>query len=560
MLLELRIRNLAVIDTVTLPLATGLNVLTGETGAGKSLIVGALTFLLGERAASDRVREGAEKASVEGVFDVVDNTALRALLDERGIEVDESLVILRREVSRTGRSRAWINGTSVTAAMLSDVGAHLVSVHGQHESRQLLDAEMQRELLDAYAGASDTAAVVRQHYATVRDIDSRVRHLEQQQREAAQQVDYLRFVASEIDAAQLEPGEIERLDVEIQRLSHAEELQANAQQAIDVLAGEEASALTSLSIVRRALQSLTRIDREAARYESQLEESIVSLGELVRDVEHYASGIESDPERLRVVEARRAEVRGLLRKYGPTVEDALATAARAREQLALATDDAGDLDTLATRRDAAMKELQQAAGALTKLRRKGAVRLADEVTALLPELGMPQGRFEVLLDKVAEVGAHGAESARFNATLNAGAEMRPLGRIASGGELSRLMLALSTVLARLQQVNTLVFDEVDAGIGGEVAWQVGALMQRVAAHHQVLAISHLAQIAVFAHHHVVVHKEAGGVVTTADTTVVSGDARTLEIARMLGGDADRAVSRAHARELLERGAALSGVR
>jgi DNA repair protein RecN (Recombination protein N) len=242
-----------------------------------------------------------------------------------------------------------------------------------------------------------------------------------------------------------------------------------------------------------------------------------------------------------------------MRKYGPTMPEVLAAAAEARTALDLLDGGTLDLAAIADARASAEGALAEAAAELTRLRQRGAHRFARAVTALLPELGMREGRVEVVLAPLEAIGAAGAESVAFVAALNAGSDMRPLSRIASGGELSRVMLALSTVLARLQQVPTLVFDEVDAGVGGAVAWQVGALMRRVASHHQVLAISHLAQIAARAHHHIVVHKSAVGTVTTSDTTVVIDDARVVEIARMLGGDADREVSRAHARELLTRG-------
>jgi DNA repair protein RecN (Recombination protein N) len=270
-------------------------------------------------------------------------------------------------------------------------------------------------------------------------------------------------------------------------------------------------------------------------------------------LEQYAEAVEADPSRLRTLERRRDQLLGLMRKYGPTMADVLATGASARAELELVDGGTLDLAAIAGARAAAEGALAEAAAELTRLRQSGAAEFSRAVSALLPELGMREGRVAVELIPLDQVGAAGAESVSFVAALNAGSDVRPLSRIASGGELSRVMLALSTVLAQLQQVPTLVFDEVDAGVGGAVAWQVGALMRRVASHHQVLAISHLAQIAARAHHHIVVHKSAVGTVTTSDTTVVTDDARVVEVARMLGGDADREVSRAHARELITRG-------
>ena len=553
MLVELRIRNVAVIDTVVLPLAGGLNVLTGETGAGKSLIVGALGMLLGERAATDRVRSGADKATVEGVFEPRSMPALRAMLDERGIDTDEETLVLKREIGSNGRSRAWINGSPVTAAVLAEVGARLVSVLGQHDSRQLVDAEHQRDVLDAYIGALDIRARVAEAFAQLGALRSRERELELRRQDAAKRADYLRFVAREIDEANPVVGEDETLDGEIRRLSHAEELQTLAAQAAAAISGDERAALTRLASVRRALVSLERIDPDTGRWQAGFDAAVYALDELVRELETYAESIEADPSRLRTLERRRDQLLTLMRKHGPTLHEVIASGAQARTELDLVDGGTLDLAAIADARAAAEGALVEAAAELTHRRQSGAQQLARAVTELLPELGMPEGRLQVALTPVEHIGAFGAEQVTFVAALNAGGEARPLGRLASGGELARVMLALSTVLARLQQVPTLVFDEVDAGVGGAVAWQVGALMRRVAKHHQVLAISHLAQIAARAHHHVVVRKSAIGTVTTADTTVVRDEPRVIEIARMLGGDADREVSRAHARELLARG-------
>jgi len=553
MLVELRIRNVAVIDTVVLPLAAGLNVLTGETGAGKSLIVGALGMLLGERAATDRVRSGADKATVEGVFEPGAMPALRAMLDERGIDADDETLVLKREIGSNGRSRAWINGSPVTAAVLADVGARLVSVLGQHDSRQLVDAEHQRDVLDAFTGALEARARVAEAYAQLGALRTRERELEVRRQEAAKRADYLRFVAHEIDEANPVVGEDDTLDGEIRRLSHADELQTLAAQAATAISGDERAALTRLATVRRSLVSLERIDPDTGRWQVGFDAAVYALDELVRELETYAESVEADPSRLRTLERRRDQLLSLMRKHGPTLQEVIDTGAEARAELDLVDGGTLDLAAIGDARAAAEGALAEAAAELTRRRQSGAQQLARAVTELLPELGMPEGNLQVLLTPVDHVGAFGAEQVTFVAALNAGSEARPLGRLASGGELARVMLALSTVLARLQQVPTLVFDEVDAGIGGAVAWQVGALMRRVAKHHQVLAISHLAQIAARAHHHVVVRKSAIGTVTTADTTVVREEPRVIEIARMLGGDADREVSRAHARELLERG-------
>ena len=554
MLVELRIRNVAVIDAVTLPLVTGLNVLSGETGAGKSIIVGALGMLLGERAAADRVRIGADKGYVEGVFDVQSLPALRSIMDERGVDVSDDVLVLKREIGSNGRSRAWINGSPVTAAVLAEIGGRLVSVHGQHDSRQLLDGDHQRDLLDAFADAHGARERVRDSHTRLVVLRQRAAEVRARQADAARRADYLRFVALEVEETRPLAGEDQSLDDEIRRLTHGEELRALTLSAAGCIAGDDDAVLTRLAVVRRALQGVLRVDANAVRWQSALESVVYALDDLARELQEYADGIEMDPTRLRALERRRDAVLSLMRKYGPGIADVVRAGVEARAALDLI--DGGDTElidlTEACRHGEAA--LDDAASTLTALRQRAAKRLSADVSALLPELGMSHGMFAVQLDALDHVSADGAERVEFLCALNAGGDPRPLHRIASGGELSRLLLALSTVLARLQQVPTLVFDEVDAGIGGAVAWQVGALMRRVAEHHQVLAISHVAQIAARAHHHVVVRKGAVGAVTTADTSVVLDELRVMEIARMLGGDADREVSRAHARELLERGA------
>ncbi|MEP6832868.1 MAG: DNA repair protein RecN [Gemmatimonas sp.] len=563
MLVELRIRNIAVIDSVMLSLAPALNVLTGETGAGKSLIVGALGLLLGDRAAGDRLRTGADRGSVEGIFELSNHNGTRhtvfQLLDERGIDVDNGTVVLKRELSAGGRSRAWINATPVTVAVLSEIGAHLVSVHGQHEAQFLMQPEMQRDVLDRYANAREVGTRVAALFVQLHELQSRANERVALRREAERRADYLRFLVAEISDANVQDGEDERIDGEIRLLTHAQEIRQLSAQAATALDGDDSTVVGQLRNVRRTLVALSRFDTNAERWLTALDEASYSLDEVARELAAFSEEVESNPGRLQRLESRRDLLHQLLRKYGPTMHDVGATLERSRTELEL-VDGAAVSDAASQREIAAAREtLQQASLELTALRKIGAATFSKAVSDLLPELGMIDGAFRVSLESNGTIASHGAEDVAFQVVLNAGSEWRALSRVASGGELARIMLALSTVLARLQQVPTLVFDEVDAGVGGTVAWHVGALMRRVAGHHQVLAISHLAQIAARAHHHVVVRKAEHGGVTTADTAVVTNDARVVEIARMLGGDSDREVSRAHARELLDRGASDMGV-
>ena len=551
MLTELRIRNFAIIDALTLPLAAGFNVLTGETGAGKSIIVGALGFLLGERGTADLIRTGAEKASVEGIFDASGDDDLIALLDARGIDVDDpTTIVLRREIVSSGRTRAWINSATTTAAVLAEVGRALVSLHGQHEAQTLLDEESQRAILDAFGSATAAAARVREAHESVLGLAREMQSLKTRKADAERRADYLRHLVAEIDEAQLRPGEDVSLEEEARRLEHAEELKSLAAGLAGILEGEEGAVLESLGHMQRSLAAIQRIDASLTRLQELYDSAFYSLQELARELDEYERAVDLDPSRLAEVQRRRDLIFRLTKKYGPSLEAVAETLRVARSELDLVDSGSLDIRQLEQRHAEAQRTLAAAALELTALRRDAAARLAAEVDAVLPELGMPDGRLDVNMRARAEIGAVGAEDIELRVALNRGHESRPLARVASGGELSRVMLALKTILARLDRVPTLVFDEVDAGIGGKIGLQVGDTMRRVAKHHQVLAITHLPQIAARAHHHIVVEKGARGGITSADTRVVEGDARVIEVARLLGGDPESDVSLAHARELL----------
>ena len=551
MLTELRIRNFAIIEALSLPLAPGFNVLSGETGAGKSIIVGALGLLLGERGSADLIRTGADRASVEGVFDVADRPEVCALLDERGIEVDEQVVVLKREVVASGRARAWINGTTVTAGVLAEAGRLLVNLHGQHEAQTLLDADSQRRILDAFGGATELAARVRDDHDALAAVRREIADLARRRTEAERRADYLRHVVREVDDARLVEGEDVRLEEEARRLEHAEELRALAGGIAGMLEGEDETVLTRLAGAQRSLASIVRIDGSLARLQELFDAGYYALEELSRELVDYERSVDLDPARLEEVRRRRELVFRLTKKYGPSLVDVIETGRRSRAELDL-VDSAGlDIRQLETREAEARTRLEGSARELSATRVQAAERLARAVDEVLPDLGMTDGHLSVALTPCTEISATGAEDVEFRVTLNVGHDARPLARVASGGELSRVMLALKTILARLDRVPTLVFDEVDAGIGGRVGLQVGETMRRVAAHHQVFAITHLPQIAARAHHHILVAKGARGGVTTADISVLDGTPRVTEIARMLGGDPESEVSRAHARELLE---------
>lgn len=550
MLTELRIRDYAVIDRLALRLGPGLNVLTGETGAGKSIVVGALSLLLGERASADVVRAGADRAVIEGVFEIAADSPVHEILSAHGIEPEDGLVIVRREIAAGGRGRVWVNGAASTVALLGDMGAFLVDLHGQHEHQSLLRPARQRELLDAYAGATDLAQRVRREHARLRDARDRLHRLDASIRETEQRSDFLRFQLEEIERAKPRVGEDTELEMESKRLSHAGELARLAESLHSELYASERSLAARLAETRRTLDQLARIDPSLEPWREVVENALYGLEEMGREMGEYAAGVEHDPARLEEVRSRLDLLFRLQRKYGPGLDDVIRTAADARAELDALDGSALDRDAIEKEIDDAERELAGAAARLGERRRAGADSLAQQIAAVLPALGMSAARFAVELLPLQHIAATGAEDVEFRVAVNAGFEPRPLARVASGGELSRIMLALKTVLAGLDGIPTLVFDEIDAGIGGRVAHQVGERIRSVADDHQIFVITHLPQIASRADVHLLVRKAETDGITSTDVEALSGDARVRELARLLGGDPESDVSLEHAREML----------
>ncbi len=550
MLTSLRVRDLATIGEVMLELGPGLNVLTGETGAGKSLLVDALALLLGDRADRAVVRPGANRAVIEGVLDAVPPAA-RALLEECGLDVDESLVI-RRDITAEGRSRAWINGSPTTIGVLAAIGEALVDLHGQHQTIQLLDARMQRDLLDAYADAAADLEQVRAAHLALATLRFEEEEILARRDEARRRADWLRFVVEEIDAARLRPGEDDSLDLESIRLAQAGTLAAQARNIVGAVDDEESGARAAIARAERALHALERLDPESSSWRELLDAAFAQLDELARIAGSYADGLAEDPERLAQVEGRRDRLEGLKRKHGATLAEVLQVRDAAHAELDLLDHADLDLRQLASSIVGAERALGALARVLTERREKGAARLAREVSRLLPKLGLAGGEFTAALEPLPAVGPDGAEQVRFVVRLNQGMEPRSLAKVVSGGELSRLMLALKVVLARHDAVPTLVFDEVDQGIGGEVGTRVGEALGRAAERHQVLVITHLPQIAARADRHLRIAKATRLGLATSDVAVLHGEDRVDELARMLGdadGDAARRLAAALLAEL-----------
>ncbi|HUF12115.1 MAG TPA: DNA repair protein RecN [Longimicrobiales bacterium] len=550
MLIELRIRNYAVIEDLAVTLEPGLNVLTGETGAGKSIIVGALSLLLGERASSDVVRPGAERATIEGVFDVSAEPRIAALLEEHGIESEEGLLILRREIAAEGRNRAWVNGAAATAALVGELGGRLVDLHGQHEHQTLLRPDEQRAILDAFTGATDVAAALRDAHATLSGIDRELGDFDRRRREIEQRADFLRFQTGEIEAAEPRIGEEEALAAEVLRLEHSEELIRDSGSLHEALYAAEESVTARLGGLRRTLRRLLEIDASQGDAQELLDTALYSLEELGRRMGEYAATVEHDPGRLDAIRRRQDTLFRLKSKYGGSIEEVIATAESARDELDRLERAELDRRSLERARADAATALDSLAASLSASRAAGAGDLARRVGDMLPDLGLAAARFVVELRPRDAIAAHGAEDVEFLVSLNPGFEPRPLRRVASGGELSRVMLALKTVLADVDAIPSLVFDEVDAGVGGAVGHRLGALLKTVALRHQVFAITHLPQIASRADHHLRVEKEERKGIALTRVTPLRDDERVRELVRMLGGDPADSDSFDHARKLL----------
>jgi DNA repair protein RecN (Recombination protein N) len=528
MLRELRVRDLVLVDEAEVRFGPGLNLLTGETGSGKSLIVDALGLALGGRASTEQVRQGAQRA-----------------LAEAGFESGEGGLVLGREVGRRGAAR--LDGALVGVAELAESGRRLVAIHGQHEQQTLLDPETQALMLDSQSGALAARGAVAVAHAQLRAACDRLVSLERTQARGQREEEYLRWQLDELRAADPQPGEDEQLEADRSVVRHAARLAELSAAALSSLRREEGLA-TAAGAVRHAADLDARLGPLAARLEALGEEAAEAATELRR----YADAIEADPARLDAIETRLSVLDQLKRKYGGTLETVLAELARLEGQLGRGEDLGRALGQATEEVAEATRRLEATAAELSRLRARGAAELGSAVTAELHGLRLEDAVFEVRLAPRSEIGPDGAEQVDMYFSANPGEAPAPLAKVASGGELSRVMLAIETVSARSSAIPTMVFDEVDAGIGGETAYEVGKRLQRLGSSHQVLVVTHLAQIACFADHHLVVEKVPGpdGRNVVRVRELAGTEERAPELARMMSGRVtDKALARA--RELLE---------
>ena len=555
---HLTLSSLGVIDSAELELGEGFTVITGETGAGKTMVVTALGLLRGDRADLGLVRTGDDRARVEASIAVPDGTGVADAITEAGGRLDDGVVVLARSLSSQGRSRAFAGGATVPAALLAEVTDELVAVHGQSDQHRLLRASAQRQALDTFAG-QPLHDVVREYgpaYARLRAVESRLDELRNHAQERARELDLLQHGLDEISSVEPRPGEDDELKTEEGRLAHAEALVAAALTAHEAISGDiddAGSARTQVASAVAGLDDAAGHDPELDQLAARLREIGILLDEAATDLSAYASDVDLDPARLAAVQDRIAALTALQRKYGPSLDDVLTWQQKAAARIGELGSDDHTIDELEAERDRLRPEVRTLAERLGELRRDAGARLSVLVDDELAQLSMPSAHLEVRVETPADAspGPHGLDEVELLFTANTGSAPRPLAKGASGGELSRLMLALEVVLADRTTVPTLVFDEVDAGIGGKAAVEVGRRLARLAENAQVLAVTHLPQVAAFAHHHFRVIKDDDGVVTSSSVTRLVDDARVDELARMLAGQEDSDAAQAHARELLE---------
>ncbi|WP_139007456.1 DNA repair protein RecN [Arthrobacter crystallopoietes] len=565
---EIRISNLGVITEAVLPLGPGLSVVTGETGAGKTMVVTALGLLLGARSDAGAVRTGASSAVAEAVVRLAPDSPAIARAQEAGADIEEydgeAELMLARTVNADGRSRAHVGGRSAPVGTLAEIGEQLVAVHGQSEQLRLKSQSAQREALDKFGGPklAKALAAFRQSYDRWRQATAELQSLRTEARERLREAESLQLALEEIDGIDPQPGEDLVLKAEATKLANVEQLRAAAQLAHQALIAEEfadsGDATSLVDAAKRSLEQVQADDPELGKAAGRLAEVGYILADVAADLASYSASLDNEgPERLAELEARRASLAGLVRKYAPSIDEVLDWSATARQRLEELTDDSSRIEALETEIAALDTELTETAGKITAMRGKAGGELGRKVGKELAALAMPDAELHIQLEPAEELGPHGADNIAFLLKPHPGAPPRPLGKGASGGELSRVMLAIEVVLAAVDPVPTFVFDEVDSGVGGKAAVEIGRRLAMLAKYVQVIVVTHLPQVAAFADQHIRVYKTSAAAaknaegVTASDVTLLSDEERVTELARMLAGQEESELARAHAQELIE---------
>jgi DNA repair protein RecN (Recombination protein N) len=548
---HISLRDFVIVRELDLNLSQGFSVLTGETGAGKSILIDALQMALGERADSGAVREGATRCEVSAEFDCP--AQAHAVLEDAGFEVSDTL-LLRRSVDTQGKSRAWVNGSQATATQLRALGEMLLDIHGQHAWQSLTRPDAVRGLLDAYAGLNTEA--LKSAWHAWRQAQQAVQTARNAQDSLSREQERLAWQIGELDKLAPALDEWEDLNAQHTRLSHAQALIDAGQTAIGSLDGDESSRLGSatgaLGLLSQAiaqLQDQAHVEPEFQSIAEVLQSSLAQAEDAAHSLQTYLRKTDLDPDRLKELDQRMSQWLSLARRYKRPPEELAALLASWKQELS-ALEAASDLEGLEAQEKSAAAAYQTEAKKLSQQRKKAAPKLAQAVTSAMQNLGMQGGRFEVALISLEQAAQHGLEDIQFLVAGHAGSTPRPVGKVASGGELSRIALAIAVTTSELGEAGTLIFDEVDSGVGGAVAETVGRLMKQLGMHRQVLAVTHLPQVASCADHHLLVSKASGKEGVSSSVTPIAGEQRVTEIARMLGGEKLSATTLAHAREML----------
>ena len=563
MIEEIFIRNLGVIGEARLPLGPGFTAITGETGAGKTMVVTALGLLLGERADASAIRSGSAQAVVEGHWLIADDGAVAERVRDAGGDLDDGELIIGRSLSAEGRGRATVGGRTTPVSVLNEIGEQLVVVHGQSDQIRLRSSTAQREALDRFAGA-ELAAIIGTYHDVFRrwntnqsELDLLVAESDRRAREAED----LRIATAEIEAAAPQRGEDDELGERVDRLTNLEDLRLASATALDLVSGqnsdEVADVLSLLDTAKRQLERVAAHDPELAPIVEALDAANIAVSEISGQLSSYLGGVDSDTGReLEALQERRAELAALVRKYGHTLDDVIDYLDQGSGRLLELDTDSDRIESLVDEVAADQALVVELAGRLTAVRTAAAERLADRVTEELGALAMPNARLTVQVEDRAEYGLSGKDQVAILLQPHSGADPRPLGRGASGGELSRVMLAIEVVIAGNDPVPTFIFDEVDAGVGGAAAIEIGRRLAQLSHSAQVIVVTHLAQVAAFATNHLRVLKDNDGSVTASSVEQLDGDERIAEMARLLSGLQDSDNALAHARELIETARAL----
>ena len=590
MLLDLNIKSFAIIDELNLEFSEGLNVLTGETGTGKSIILSALQLILGERASTDLIRTGAKKASVEATFLISDLKAIEDFIKENSLinEEEPEKLFVRREILTSGNNRCFINGVLVPVIQLKNLGDLLVDLHGQHQHQTLLSTESQRELLDIFANLGETLMVFRKDYDLLRSLIKRLESLRSDERESERRKDFLKFQIEEIKKAELKIGEDNELGKVLARLRNAKKLKESASLAYDILYEGETTqnpVVNLLAQIESEIQTISTLDTQSHFLLSDIAEITSRIESLASNLRDYRDSIEEDPETLKTLEDRRELIQDLKKKYGANIEDILNYAGKIKKELNSIENRAEEIEVIESEINKLKEKLTEKAVEISKKRRTAAKKLEKQTNILLGELNLPHSRFTIAFRDEKEAntpetehsieqnnegekgtyiyedrneglgdlpfGRNGIDQIAFLFSANPGEELRPLKKIVSGGELSRIMLALKSHLASRDQIPTIVFDEIDVGIGGATADKVGKKMASIGKYCQVICVTHLSQIACYAQSHFAVKKFIQDNRTFTTVQKLAGEESKEEIARMIGGEKITPTSLKHAEELIK---------